>query len=795
MARIPMAREKRLRTRGAGAGTTGAALAAGGPGGWVVRMTLALLLAALFAAATIVAIAPLAWRAVNAHSETPIELFDVAGFTGLAERSVVYDVKGRQVGVFQAENSQQVAYEDIPAHVVAALLAVEDRNFMQHRGVDLRAVARQVVSNLGSGSSGGASTITQQVVKNELLATLPRDGRYKLLQMRYAVLLERDVSKERILERWFNTNFYGYNAYGIQAAAEVYFGKSVADLTVMEGAFLVGLVRAPSAYDPIREKSLSLLRYKTVLKRIADVGLIDMTDAEIEALSVAVLPQRVRSRPDSPVARTHFTEMVKEYLLSRPILGDTYQERYNRLFRGGLKIFTTLDLDAQQAADEAVTLMPENSVGAQPALVSLETSTGAIRAMVGGRPFRAGENEVNLAMRRRQTGSSVKIFILAAALEADAEAADLIDGVLPCTLPNPENPAEPFVVTNGVSEPVGPLRRMTALSINCAYAKLSQIVGLRRTVDRIYEMSRSEWLTPELHAIEPYASLATGANEMSPLDMASGAQSIANLGVHHEPHFLLRIEDRDGATTFERTERPGTEVLTISAAAKSVDILKGTLTGGTARRTPLADNRPAAGKTGTQARNTNAWFVGFTPEYTTAVWVGDPRGYTAMAQVPEFRDQIVGQWRFSRNTVTGATYPAHIWKQYMDAVHEGLPVRDFTDDPESEEWKTYLAAKRPPARLYLPGVECVAQIVSGTIPAPTVPGAVRTTTTTTVAPGDVPTETLPSVPDTAVVSVLPTSTTISPFENNKFSPLPSVPIAGHLVYDCARGLPGWARTS
>jgi penicillin-binding protein 1A len=759
-----------------------------------MRAMLAVLLAALFASATIVAAAPFAWRALNAHSQTAIELFDVAGFTGLAERSVVYDVKGRQIGVYQAENSQQVAFEDIPDHVVAALLAVEDRNFMQHRGVDLRAVGRQVASNLGSGSSGGASTITQQVVKNELLATLPRDGRYKLLQMRYAVLLEREVTKQRILERWFNTNFYGYNAYGIQAAAEVYFGKSVADLTVMEGAFLVGLVRAPSAYDPIREKALSLRRYKTVLQRIAAEGLIEMSDADIDALSVSALPQSVKSRPDSPVSRTHFTETVKEYLLSRPILGDTYQERYNRLFRGGLKIYTTLDLDAQAAADAAVKLMPDNSVGAQPALVSLETATGAIRAMVGGRPFRAGVNEVNLAMRRRQTGSSVKIFILAAALEAEAEPNDLIDGVLPCTLPNPENPDEPFVVTNGVSEPVGPLRRMTALSINCAYAKLSQIVGLRRTVDRIYEMARSEWLTPELHAIEPFASLATGANEMSPLDMASGAQSIANLGVHHEPFFLLRIEDRNGDATYERAERPGTEVLTISSAVKAVDILKGTLTGGTARRTPLADDRPAAGKTGTQARNTNAWFVGFTPDYTTVVWVGDPRGYTPMAQVPEFRNQIVGQWGFSRNTVTGATYPAHIWKRYMDDVHAGLPVRDFTDDPQSEEWRTYLAPKRPAARLYLPGVECVAQVVAGTVPT-TPPTTAAGRATTTVPAPDAATETMPSVPDTAIVSVLPTSTTISPFENNKFSPMPSVPIAGHYVYDCAAGLPAWARTS
>ncbi|MFM7899790.1 MAG: penicillin-binding transpeptidase domain-containing protein, partial [Actinomycetota bacterium] len=170
----------------------------------------------------------------------------------------------------------------------------------------------------------------------------------------------------------------------------------------------------------------------------------------------------------------------------------------------------TLDRDAQASADEAVKLLPDNSVNAQAALVTIDNATGAIRAMVGGKPFKAGENEVNLAMRRRQTGSSVKMFILAAALEAGVESDDLIDGKLPCLLPNPDNPTEPFEIKDGVSEPVGPVRRMTWLSINCAYAKLSQIVGLNRVVDRIYQMSASEWLTPEKYPVYPYASLATG---------------------------------------------------------------------------------------------------------------------------------------------------------------------------------------------------------------------------------------------------------------------------------------------
>lgn len=761
---------------------------------WSLRLVVAVVLSALLVTALVVGMAPRVWGILNSHDETAISLYKVGGFTGLAERSVVYDAKGRQIGVFQAENSQQTLISEIPPHVVNALLAIEDRNFRLHRGVDLRAVGRQVIANVNDGATGGASTITQQVVKNELLATLPRDGRYKLLQMRYAVLLERELTKDQILERWFNTNFYGYNAYGIKAAAEVYFGKGVRDLTVEEGAFLVGLVRAPSAYDPINNRALSLSRFITALTRVRDEGFITLSDDQIARRAAEYLPTGVRSRPDEPVQRTHFTEMVKDYLLNQTsILGVTYQERYAKLFRGGLRIYTTLDRDAQASADEAVKLLPDNSVNAQAALVTVDNATGAIRAMVGGKPFKAGENEVNLAMRRRQTGSSVKMFILAAALEAGVESDDLIDGTLPCTLPNPENPDEPFLIEDGVSEPVGPLRRMTWLSINCAYAKLSQIVGLNRVVDRIYEMSASEWLTPEKYPVYPYASLATGANELSVVDMAAGAQTVANLGVHHEPYFLEKILERDNATlVWEReADVEGTQALTTASAAKTVDIMRGVIRSGTARRTPLADDRPAAGKTGTQANNTNAWFVGFTPQYSTVVWVGDPRGYTPMRNVPEFRSQIVGTWKFARNTVTGATYPAHIWKLHMDKIHEGLDVADWGTKKDDDAWKTLVAPQRPAARLYLPGVECVAQVISGTPPAPSTTLAPGKTTTTLP-----PDQTVPiTQPEPVVVSVLPTSTTIDPTEKNPYAPVPSIPVTGHIVYDCDKGVPKWAQTT
>jgi membrane peptidoglycan carboxypeptidase len=392
--------------------------------------------------------------------------------------------------------------------------------------------------------------------------------------------------------------------------------------------------------------------------------------------------------------------------------------------------------------------------------------------MVGGPGFVAGQSEVNLALRRRQTGSSVKFFILAAALQAGVQPDDLIDGTLPCTLSNPGNLDEPFEITKGVSQPTAPLRVMTWLSINCAYAKLSQIVGLERVVETMYRMSSSPWLSKETFAIQPYASLATGANELSPMDMASGAQTLANTGVHREPYMIERIEDARGTVLYQYQSASIEQTLPAEVAINAADVMRGVIERGTARRTPLEDDRPAAGKTGTQDNNTNAWFVGFTPQYVTAVWVGDPKGYTKMTKrnVPEFAS-VIG----SRGGVQGAMFPASIWKSYMDEVHRGLEVLEFPAPP---------APSRAPLRLYLPGIECPAKVVSGTIPTPKQDGKV----TTTVVGAET------TIANTVVVSVLSPDTTISPTDLNPFSPVPTTD-QGLYFYECAKPLPNYVQTS
>lgn len=765
--------------------------------GWVFRLALVVGAGALLVTATTAGIAPRLWRIVNAHEETPVELPD---FADLAQRSYAYDAAGREIAVFELENSQPIELVDVPPHVVDAFLAVEDNEFWVHHGVNVRSLFRAVLSNFATdGPIQGASTITMQVVKNDYMAGFERDGRYKLLQATYAVRLEKSKSKEEILERYLNTVFFGQNSYGIAAAAETYFGKPVQQLTFVEAAFLAGLVQAPSTYDPIINPEQSRSRFNQVLRRLEEDELL--TEAErIEIEETFALPVRALRREERATERTYFTEALRDYLLNRSdILGDTYQERYTRLYRGGLHIYTTLDPELQRRAEAARDELPRNTLGIDAAITSLDTRTGAIRAMVGGRGFDPGQNEVNLALAPSQTGSSIKLFILAAAIQAGATPDDVVDGTHPCRLPNVGDPAEPFFeIRGGVNGGVDTLRRHTVRSINCAFARTSQIVGLHRVVDTVYRMAESPYLyrgqsPEEREPIQPYSAFATGANELSTLDMAAGIQTIANEGVHMEPYYVDHIDDSTGDRLYTHVD-PGTEVLDRQVALTVIDIMKGVLTGGTASRelSDFARRRPAFGKTGTQQSNWTAFFVGATPELSTAVMVRDPDRYTEMRDIPEFSAAGVDR-------VQGGTFPARIWGAFMEDV--GLDQFEFAD------WDRPGPPPRGPARLYLPGNECVFEIV-GFEPPPTVPPEeappaegtapqgfrlpTATPTTepapepepepspeTTTPPGTtipVETTTTTTVPPVPIYAPVESGTTIPPDVLDPNAPLPSVPL-------------------
>ncbi len=708
---------------------------------WWMRLCIVVVAGALVLTAAIVGVAPRLWQVANAHEESPVAL---PAWEGIAKRTYVYDRAGNEIAAYELENSQPVLLSQIPQPVLQAVLAVEDREFYNHHGVNMRGLFRATLSNFEGGARQGASTITQQVVKVEFLGGLERDGRYKLLQIIYALRLEKERTKDEILERYLNTIYFGNNTYGIQAASEVYFGKKVEDLNLIEGTFLAGLIQAPSSYDPIRSPQQSKRRFGQALDAVVDVGLMEVSESEaikicldpsddpvVSAQCVGSwqIPEVVQTIAEKKITRTHFSEEVKSYLLNKSnLLGETYQERYNKLFRGGLSIFTTLDPVVQSAAENARdTQLPKNAAGIDTAIVTLDSKTGAVRAMVGGKPFVAGRNEVNMALAPRQTGSSIKMFILAAAVQAGVQNDDLLDGTLPCTLPNPDDPENPFVVEQGVSRPLGPVDEMTWYSINCAFGRLSQIVGLDRVVDTTYRMANNLYLYPERNPAEreplrPYASFATGANEMSALDMASGAQTLANNGLHMDPYYIESISGPDGTVLFQHQD-DGVAVLTPVAAAKTTNIMEGVMISGTARRSAL-EGRVAAAKTGTQDNNTNSWMVGYTPELVTAVWVGHPDKYLPMVDIPEF--VAVGVPK-----VVGGTFPSRIWKAAMDAALVGQPASFFSTPP---------ANPRGSMRLYLPGTDCLTPVTAPptatTSPVATVPGeptetTVPTTTTST----------------------------------------------------------------
>ncbi|HSL72839.1 MAG TPA: transglycosylase domain-containing protein [Ilumatobacteraceae bacterium] len=726
---------------------------------FIPRLLLVVAAGALLITATVVGMAPRVWSSLNAHEELPVVLPE---FEALAQRTYIYDVNGQEIGFYELENSQPIAYEDIPPAVIDAFLTVEDKEFFNHDGINVRSLIRATLSNFASDApQQGASTITMQVVKNDYLAGLERDGRYKLLQIHYARMLEKELSKEEILARYLNTVFFGNNAYGIAAAAETYFGKTAQELTFIESAFLAGLVRSPSGFDPINEPERSRARWLQIVDRLEDEGKV--TPLEALALQEFVLPSRIKTLPDRQFQRTYFTEALRDYLLNRSeVLGETYQERYNQLFRGGLRIHTTLDANLQSLAEQARNELPDTGLlGFDAAIVSLDSSTGAVRAMVGGRGFIPGEREVNMALSPRQTGSAFKTFILAAAVQAGAQQNDLIDGTRPCVLPNPGNESEPFEIRDAVDGGISTLQSHTTRSINCAYGRLAQIVGLNRVVDTTYRMAASPYLyrdqpRSERRPIEPIASLATGGNEMSPLDMASGVQALANEGVHHDPYYVEFVDNAAGERIYTHLD-PGEQVLDRDAALETVEILKGPIYGGgTGRRAAFDDRRPAFGKTGTQQENTNAWFVGGTRQLSTAVWVGDPNAYTPMQSIPAFVAAGYGR------NVQGGHFPAVIWKTFMEPAHVFSPVVDWDRPPPPE---------RANARLYLPGNECLVRTVA-VVPPPVDPEA----PTTTLAPEVAATTTVPVV----VTEVVPVGTTIPPDVLDPNAPLPFLPVTDTL---------------
>ena len=579
--------------------------------------------------------------------------------TPLAVRSEIVAEDGTLLDNLYEEDRVSVALEGIPQVLVDAVLATEDHAFFEHDGISLRGVLRAVRENATSGRvSQGGSTITQQLVKNALL-TNERSYDRKAKEAVLAYRMEQEFSKEEILQRYLNTVYFGAGAHGVVAAAERFFAKPLGDITLPEAALLAGLISSPETYDPFRHPEAATERRDHVLDRMALLDLVP--DAEADAAREAPLPTELHVRTAQPTR--YFTEEVRRQLLADERLGATPQDRFTKVFRGGIRVETTFDPRIQAEAERAVAeVLPESPFTA--ALVAIDPSDGAVKALVGGPGFE--QAKYNLATQgSRQAGSSFKTIALAAWLADGRSPEDLVDATAPCEFPMPP-PQEPWKVDNydgGSGErAINSLRDATIKSSNCAYARLALVLG----AEKIAAMAKRLGIARD---IPVYPSIVLGAGEVSPLEMASVYATLAADGVRRQPMFIRRVLGPDGAVIFENAPQEE-RVLEPNVARTVTDVLRGVVDRGTGGRARI--DRPVAGKTGTAQEWRDAWFAGYTPQLAAAVWMGSPVGQESMRGVAGIN-------------VTGGSFPAMIWSSFMRGAVGPLPVIDFTP-PDAAAW-------------------------------------------------------------------------------------------------------------
>ncbi|MBI5577269.1 MAG: PBP1A family penicillin-binding protein [Deltaproteobacteria bacterium] len=559
----------------------------------------------------------------------------------------IYDRNNRLVGEIYLEKRTVVPYQAIPRHVVNAFLAAEDSNFFKHRGVDYVAIGRAIVKDvLSGGFAQGASTITQQTVKT-LFLTPEKSIRRKLKEIILAYRIEKKLTKEEILYLYLNQIYLGDGAYGVEAASQAYFGKGVGALNVAEGALLAGLAQAPTRYSPRNRLDQAKARQRYVLRRMAAVGFLDATEAEraYQARLTLAPPSNFRSRA------AYFLEYVRAYI----------QEKYgsDALYRSELRIYTTIDGRLQESAYDTLvqgirqTEERNKYKGLQGALLALDPHTGGVLAMIGGVDF--AESQFNRAIQaRRQPGSAFKPIIYAAALNKGKTVVSTLDDS-PIEFERNEN--EMWKPKNYDGTFLGPIPMLEALakSRNLATVRLLNEIG----VDSAIQMARTLGIESPM---ERNLSIALGSSGVTPLEMCAAYAVFANGGERPSPYFIREIRDASGAVLesaeprLTRSIPPDTAYLTVRLMQEV--IRSGTGTGARGLGTAIA------GKTGTTNENTDAWFIGFSPDVLACVWLGfdtpKPLG--------------------SRQTASAVALP--IWTQFMAKALQQVPLRDFPVPPE-----------------------------------------------------------------------------------------------------------------
>ncbi len=563
------------------------------------------------------------------------------------------------------EDRQPVALAAMAPSFPKAVVAIEDERFFDHDGVDARGVLRALTRDIQAGDlSQGGSTITQQYVRAVMLGP-EKNLERKLREAVMAIQLEHRYSKQTILERYLNTIYFGNGAYGAQAAAHRYFNRDVGTLDLAQSALLAGVIRSPEHYNPFVAPDTARARRNEVLDRLD--RLHRATAAEVAAAKAQPLglaPPPTDGRYPAP----YFVAQVSKLVLNDPAFGVTREQRRRLLLEGGLRIHTTLDPKMQALAEDATARVLSGPTDPTGAMVSLDPRSGAVRAYVGGSDYWGAQpwSKVDLAdidcytpgKGCRQAGSTFKPFVLAAALDAGIPLTRSYRAPGTLTIPQPGGQA-PWLVANYDGSGHGRMDLVDATvdSVNTVYAQLVTDLGVQPVVDLAKQLGIR---SPQ----SPVPSAALGSNGATVLDMASAYDSFAADGVHTAPVLVTKVTTSDGSVLY-RAPITRKRVLSETTARTVNGVLQQVVNRGTGVNARIG--RPVAGKTGTSDGWADAWFVGYTPELVTAVWVGFP---------PE---EIEMRPPRTRITVTGGSWPAEIWQRFAGTALAETPVSTFPD--------------------------------------------------------------------------------------------------------------------
>lgn len=564
-----------------------------------------------------------------------------------AVSSQVFDSHGRLITTLHSDqNRLPIDINKVPQNLQNAFIAAEDNRFYEHIGIDPIGIFRAIFANLTNrGIAQGGSTITQQLAKNAFLSqeqTLKR----KIQEAMLALEIEHKYSKKEILEMYMNQIYFGQGAYGIQTAAKTYFNKDVNELTLTQCAMLAGLPKSPNYYSPFNNLNEAKKRKNVVLDQMVKYGYVSAAEAEDA------------KNQDLGLSKSHQSKEADEYASFIDYVSQQVAKKYgdDALYKEGLKIYTTMDVDKQHAAVRAMRNLPNNYTDEngltqpQAAIVSIDPKTGHILAMVGGR----GQDSFNRAsMAVRQPGSAFKPFVYLTALQHDMTPDTTMDDQ-PVTYGSwsPKNAGGSYSGTMTLSDAL-------AHSVNTIAVQLADRVGTKNIIANAKKMGITT-----LDAKDDNLAMALGGltKGVTPLEMASAYGTFSNKGVHVKPTAIVKILDRNGnvledASTLEKEETK-TRVMSEREAYEMTTMLEGVIDHGTG--TAAAIGRPAAGKTGTTDDNKDAWFVGYTPDIVTAVWIGDDTGSHSLGEI------------------YGGTIPAEIWKDYMSSATSDESGGDFS---------------------------------------------------------------------------------------------------------------------